>query len=88
MLYDDSPAVLFGHYWRWPLIDAGATARSRGLNLFSGMEPFQWLGPRKNAMCIDWCVGLRWKERLAEAEVHEGKLGALRWDEREVVLDS
>ena len=86
--YDDEPAVVFGHYWRWPLSVEEASARSHGPNLFAGMEPFQWLGPRNNAMCIDWCVGLRWKERLAGVQRHEGKLGALRWPEREVVLDS
>ena len=86
--YDDEPAVVFGHYWRWPLSAEEASARSRGPNLFAGMEPFQWLGPRNNAMCIDWCVGLRWKERLAGVQRNEGKLGALRWPEREVVLDS
>lgn len=86
--YDDEPAVVFGHYWRWPLSAGEASARSRGPNLFAGMEPFQWLGPRNNAMCIDWCVGLRWKERLAGMRRHEGRLGALRWPEREVVLDS
>ena len=86
--YDDGPAVVFGHYWRWPLSAEAAAARSRGPDLFAGTEPFQWLGPRKNAICIDWCVGLRWKERLAGMRRHEGKLGALRWPEREVVLDS
>lgn len=86
--YDDAPAVVFGHYWRWPLSAVEAAARSRGPDLFAGAEPFEWLGPRKNAMCIDWCVGLRWKERLTGVRRFEGKLGALRWPSREVVLDS
>lgn len=86
--YEDAPAVVFGHYWRWPLSLEEATARARGPNLFAGSEPFHWLGPRRNAMCIDWCVGLRWKERLGGVSSYEGKLGALRWAEREIVLDS
>lgn len=86
--YEDVPAVVFGHYWRWPLSEREATARARGPNLFTGSEPFQWLGPRKNAMCIDWCVGLRWKERQMGVSRYQGKLGALRWPEREIVLDS
>lgn len=86
--YEDAPAVVFGHYWRWPLSAEEAAARARGPDLFAGTEPFQWLGPRKNAMCIDWCVGLRWKERLQGVKRFEGKLGALRWPSREIVLDS
>lgn len=87
--YEDEAAVIFGHYWRWPLSQEEATARARGPNLFAGSEPFQWLGPRKNAMCIDWCVGLRWKERIAgTSSGYDGKLGALRWPEREIMLDS
>ena len=86
--YDEEPAVVFGHYWRWPLSADEASRPLRGPYLFAGTEPFQWLGPRNNAMCIDWCVGLRWKDRLAGVQQHESKLGALRWPEREVMLDS
>ena len=86
--YHDNPAVVFGHYWRWPISDNSTTPRAGGPNLFGPAEPFQWLGPRRNAMCVDWCVGLRWRERLSGAGGHHGKLGALRWREREVVLDS
>ena len=87
-VYDDAPAVVFGHYWRWPLPEEAATARARGPNLFNGSQPFAWLGPRGNALCIDWCAGIRWKERADGRTNFEGKLGALRWPEREVVLDS
>lgn len=86
--YDDAPAVVFGHYWRWPLSPGEVAARWRGPKLFGDTGPFEWLGPRKNAMCIDWCVGTRWKERLEGARRFEGKLGALRWPSREIVLDS
>lgn len=85
--YDDAQAVVFGHYWRWPLAEEAAAARARGPNLFTGTEPFQWLGPRQNAMCVDWCVGLRWKERLMGSSAASGRLGAIRWDERVVMLD-
>lgn len=85
--YEDEQAVVFGHYWRWPLEEEEATARARGPNLFAGSGPFDWLGPRRNAMCIDWCVGVRWKERLAGVVAPEGKLGALRWPDRQIVLD-
>lgn len=86
--YEDSPTVVFGHYWRQPGSAHDAGVRTAGPDLFEGAEPFEWLGPRGNAMCVDWCVGLRWRERLNGATSLHGKLGALRWDEREVVLDS
>lgn len=86
--YNDASAVIFGHYWRWPLSPEEVAARWRGPKLFGDTGPFQWLGPRRNAMCIDWCVGMRWKERLKGAKRFEGKLGALRWPSREIVLDS
>lgn len=86
--YNDAPAVVFGHYWRWPLSPEEVAARWRGPKLFVDTGPFQWLGPRRNAMCIDWCVGTRWKERLDGARKFEGKLGALRWPSPEIMLDS
>jgi hypothetical protein len=85
--YDDVPAVVFGHYWRWPLDSHDADARARGPNLFTGLPPFGWLGARQNAMCVDWCVGLRWQERAEGVAEPAGRLGALRWDDRAIVLD-
>ncbi len=85
--YLGAPSVVMGHYWRWPGAEADATARSRGPNLFEGHDSFDWIGPRRNVMCIDWCVGLRWRERQAGAATFEGKLGALRWDTRTIILD-
>jgi hypothetical protein len=85
--YDDQPAVVMGHYWRWPGDESEATARSRGPNLFEGSAPTEWLGTRRNVMCIDWCAGLRWRERAAGVTEFSGRLGALRWPEREIVFD-
>ena len=85
--YHDQPVVVFGHYWRWPIRNDATTARASGPNLFGTAEPFQWLGPRGNAMCVDWCVGMRWRERLSGTRGHQGKLGALRWNQRDIVLD-
>lgn len=86
--YDDAPAVVMGHYWRWPGDESDATARSRGPNLFDGSGPYNWLGPRRNVMCIDWCAGLRWRERAAGVSRYTGRLGALRWPERSIVYDT
>lgn len=58
--YTDNPAVVMGHYWRWPGDEREAAARSRGPNLFQGSNAEAWLGPRQKVMCIDWCAGLRW----------------------------
>lgn len=85
--YTDEAAVVMGHYWRWPGDESEAAARARGPNLFEGSEASEWLGPRKNVMCIDWCAGLRWRERSAGITQFTGRLGALRWPEREVVYD-
>ncbi|HEL3014609.1 TPA: metallophosphoesterase [Stenotrophomonas maltophilia] len=85
--YDDEPAVVMGHYWRWPGDESAAAARSRGPNLFENSSPESWLGPRQNVMCIDWCAGLRWRERTEGIRAFTGRLGALRWPEREIVYD-
>lgn len=81
--YTDEPAVIVGHYWRWPEAQDGA--RARGPDLFAGHEPRAWLGPKRNVMCADWCAGLRWRERADGARRFEGRLGAVRWPEREIV---
>lgn len=84
--YDVEPAVIFGHYWRWAGDERDATARSRGPNLFEGKSPWAWLGPQKNAMCVDYCAGLRWRERAAGVAQHMGVAAAVRWPERQVVI--
>lgn len=86
--YEDAPAVVMGHYWRWPGDESEAAARSRGPNLFDGSPFDAWLGPQGNVMCVDWCAGLRWRERAAGASSFTGRLGALRWPEREIVFDA
>lgn len=82
--YADAPDVVFGHYWRWPGDERHAAAKSRGPNLFEGTSPDEWLGPRRNAMCVDFCAGLRWRERSSGAVPHTGVAAAVRWPEREV----
>lgn len=84
--YRDEPAVIFGHYWRWAGDEADATARSRGPNLFQGYSAWDWLGPKRNAMCVDYCAGLRWRERNARITPHRGVAGAVQWPERNVVV--
>ncbi len=79
---------LFGHYWRW--VSAAAQRRfSRGeRDVFGGAAPNAWLGPRRNAFCLDFAVGIRYAERpLPPGTRSLGRLGAVRWPERELVFD-
>lgn len=86
--YADDVPVLFGHYWRWSSPD-GAAHFSRGeRDLFAGVPRNEWLGPRHNAFCIDFSVGVRYRERaLKPGKPFIGRLGAVRWPERELVYD-
>jgi len=83
--YNEAQAVVFGHYWRWAGDERDATARSRGPNLFDGTGPWDWLGPQSNTMCVDYCAGLRWRERAQDISQHTGVVAAIRWPEKQVV---
>ncbi len=86
--YTDEVPVLFGHYWRWASPES-ARLYSRGeRDLFAGLALNEWGGPRRNAFCVDFSVGVRYRERLARGRnPYRGRLGALRWPERELVFD-
>lgn len=86
--YLDPTPVIFGHYWRWATVD-GAALYSRGeQDLFAGIATNAWLGPRQNAFCADFSVGVRYRERpRAPGTPWRGRLGAVRWPERELVFD-
>src|SRR5262245_53103022 len=80
--YDDEPWCVFGHYWRRRL-----TGEEAGDHLFDDARPFAPLG-RGRTMCIDYSVGKRWQARMDEAsDPSEVWLAALRWPERELVVD-
>jgi hypothetical protein len=81
--YRDGPACVFGHYWRLPL--AGAEESSDVL--FDPRRLFTWLGPGR-ALCIDYSVGKRYRERLAgTGRAFVTRLAALRWPEAELAFD-
>lgn len=67
--YQDDPIVVFGHYWRkapYPQehIDLTPPEKRNIPATFSPKEgALQWLGPKQNAMCIDYSVGQRFLER-------------------------
>ena len=86
--YQDEVPVLFGHYWRWAS-PSGAALYSRGeQDLFAGLAANQWAGPRRNAFCVDFSAGVRYRERpLTAGAAYQGRLGAVRWPERLLVFD-
>lgn len=71
--------TIFGHYWRLRL----RSADSSRIRLFDDTGPTAWLGPDRNAFCLDFSVGRRYQSRTAEgappAEGFREALGALRW---------
>jgi hypothetical protein len=87
--YTDATAVIFGHYWRWPTSNA-RRLHSRGEpDLFIPAESHHLLGPRRNAFCVDFAVGGRYKERaLNPSGPSELRLAAVRWPEAQAVFDN
>ena len=87
--YTDDTPVVVGHYWRHYLPLAQGQPRKGGPDLFEGVAPNAWLGARGNVFCVDFSVGRRWQERSSpDRRSQRTRLAALRWPEREIVLDS
>jgi hypothetical protein len=84
--YADEVPVIFGHYWR--MADGASFPAHKGAgNQFEGVGQHEWLGPKKNAYCVDFSVGFRSFERAAgKTRDFAGRLGAVRWPERQVIL--
>jgi hypothetical protein len=82
--YRDDVLCVFGHYWRIPL-----PGETRFEHLFEGSEKNALLGPGP-AMCIDYSVGKRFKERLRPGFAHRylSSLAALRLPERVLHFDN
>jgi len=83
--YDDDAAVVVGHYWRTRV---GVTVPGKR-DVFDGLHPFAWAGPRGRVFCVDYSVGRRFVERWREPgrSRFDGALAALRWPERVLVFD-
>jgi hypothetical protein len=88
--YDETP-VVFGHYWRWWDPAAHAHYSKGEPDLFVDEPPVGWHrnhAGREVAICIDYSVGARYKERKqGRAAAFHARLAALRWPERDVVFD-
>lgn len=85
--YDEAIPVVMGHYWR-SLVQRSNL--SRYSQLFDGTENHEWLGLRKNVYCIDFSIGANWRVRhpTISASPEYFHLGALRWPENELMLNS
>lgn len=87
--YAGHTPVIVGHYWRW-LTPEGRQRYFRGQSdLFEGAPADAWLGSARRVYCIDFSVGARYRE------IHDGfepgtftRLGAVRWPENELVLET
>ncbi len=77
----DAPSnitTIFGHYWRLRLPSADASRR----RLFDATGPTAWLGPTRNAFCLDFSVGRRYQSRVNGRPPPGGfreALAAFRW---------
>ncbi len=82
--YNGDKIVVFGHYWRLP----APTLNQDGQHFAA--HPLNSMLGKGKAICIDFSVGARASERAA-GRVNgpfSGRLGALRWPERELVFDN
>jgi hypothetical protein len=87
--YTDSVPVIVGHYWRqFAHVDRASLGETEE-NLFTDLSPTAWHGRHHNVFCIDFSVGGRFLERaLAPGASPRSRLGALRWPERVLALDT
>lgn len=85
--YADEVPVVVGHYWRQYLPLARAAQGKGDADLFEGIAPMSWLGPRGRVFCIDYSVGGRYQERRAGQVGARTRLGMLRWPERSLLFD-
>jgi hypothetical protein len=86
--YTDTVPVIFGHYWRRPAALPSQGRAHGGPDLFEGTRINDWLGPAATAYCVDFSVGRRFLERAQGRGGTGTRLGAVRWPERQLRLDS
>jgi hypothetical protein len=87
--YAEPVPVVVGHYWRQFAHVDRATLGKTEENLFTDLAPTAWHGLQRNVFCIDYSVGGRFLERpLTTGMQPRSRLGALRWPERVLALDT
>jgi hypothetical protein len=82
--YHGKTPVIFGHYWRNFGATDPASVDKFGPDLFAGIQPHHWMGPRNNVYCVDFSIGMR-SVKLGREPV--GQLAAVRCPEWQVVHD-
>ena len=81
---EDPRAVVFGHYWRRR---PGSDVPGK-VEVFDGVGSLDWMGPHKQAFCVDYSVGYRFIARHRGQPIGTpGGLSALRWPERTLYFD-
>jgi hypothetical protein len=86
--YDEAVPVVIGHYWRQLApIRASAHAAAKQ-EVFASIGPTEWAGRRYNVYCVDFSIGARYQERRAGVQAFATHLGAMRWPERELWLET
>lgn len=85
----DPTPVIVGHYWR--LFDPPRAASAwRYSQLFKDIAPTAWHGLHRQAFCVDYSVGARWRNRKpvdGSKERIRYRLAAMTWPERELIFD-
>jgi hypothetical protein len=87
--YADTVPVIVGHYWRqFERVDRHSLGKAEE-TLFADLAPTAWHGRHRNVFCTDFSVGGRFLERpLLADSLPRSRLGALRWPERVLALDT
>jgi len=81
--------VVVGHYWRPFIPRERRSAGKADANLFDRLGAQEWHGARSNVFCVDFSVGAgSLKKPLAPGAVPATRLGAIRWPERTLTLDT
>jgi hypothetical protein len=86
--YTDPTPVIVGHYWRQFSKARTVFDDKFGPDLFAGIEPHHFMGPRNNVYCADFSVGGRYAQRAENAPAHVCSLAAVRVPEWTVVHDN
>ena len=87
--YHEDTSVVVGHYWRPFVMRERRPDGQADANLFDQLHAHEWHGARSNVFCVDFSVGGRYRERpLAPGTVPSTRLGAIRWPERTLTLDT
>jgi hypothetical protein len=88
--YTDDTPVVMGHYWRksQPSVAVPQVGPKMPPVFDPDLAPGTWLGPKHNVYCVDFSVGARFAERQRGASEFSTHLGALRWPECRLVLET